>query len=250
MLVTFDPVLLCAPPYPTFINSFLVNVYGSKHKQKILEKATGNHSSTLPKKTTMAATNREWENEAPRLDDSKLATGEGRSTVTSTCIQNGAGGLKPQGDSPADVDAEERTAENRRSLREMMRIGTWNERTMNQGKLDIMKRDMERTGVDLVGITEMRWTGMGHFMSDEYEVFYCGQDTLRRNGVAFICTDEIRRCFMGFNPVSNRIVTIRLQCKPVNMTVLQVCAPTSTAEEEEKEDFYEKVQHVVDDISR
>ena len=98
----------------------------------------------------MAATNRqnaiESENEAPRLDDSKLATGEGRSTVTSTCIQNGAGGLKPQGGSPADVDAEERTVENRRSLRERMRIGTWNVRTMNQGKLDIMKREMERTG--------------------------------------------------------------------------------------------------------
>ena len=81
----------------------------------------------------MAATNREnaieSENEAPRLDD--LATGEGRSTVTSTCIQNGAGGLKPHGVSPADVDAEERTAENRRSLREKMRIGTWNVRTMN-----------------------------------------------------------------------------------------------------------------------
>ena len=84
----------------------------------------------------MAATNRqnviESENEAPRLDDSKLATGEGLSTVTSTCIHNGAGGLKPQGESPADVDAEERTVENRRSLREGMRIGTWNVRTMNQ----------------------------------------------------------------------------------------------------------------------
>ena len=166
----------------------------------------------------MAATNREnaieSENEAPRLDDSKLATGEGRSTVTSTCIQNGAGGLKPQGGSPADVDAEERTAENRRSLREKMRIGTWNVRTMNQGKFDIMKREMERTGVELMGISEMRWTGMGHFMSDDYEVYYCGQETLRRNGVAFICTDEIRRCVMGFNTVSDRIATIRLQCKP------------------------------------
>ena len=202
----------------------------------------------------MAATNREnaieSENEAPRLDDSKLATGEGRSTVTSTCIQNGAGGLKPQGGSPADVDAEERTAENRRSLREKMRIGTWNVRTMNLGKLDIMKREMERTGVELMGISEMRWTGMGHFMSDDYEVYYCGQETLRRNGVAFICTDEIRRCVMGFNPVSDRIATIRLQCKPVNMTVLQVYAPTSTAEEGDMEEFYEKVQHVVDEIPR
>ena len=184
------------------------------------------------------------------MDDSKLATGEGRSTVTSTCIQNGTDGLKLRGGSPADVDAEERTAENRRSLREKMRIGTWNVRTMNQGKLDIMKREMERNGVELLGISEMRWTGMGHFMSDDYEVYYCGQETLRRNGVAFKCTDEIRRCVMGFNPVSERIATIRLQCKPVNMTVLQVYTPTSTAEEGDMEEFYEKVQHVVDEIPR
>ena len=155
------------------------------------------------------------------LDDSKLATGKGRSTVTSTCIQNGAGGLKPQGGTPADVDAEERTSKNRRSVRERMRIGTWNVRTMNQGQLDIMKGEMERTGVDSVGISEMRWTRIGHFMSDEYDVYYCGQEPLRRNGVAFICTDEIRRCVMGFNPVGNIIATIRLQCKPVNMTVLK-----------------------------
>ena len=204
----------------------------------------------------MAATNREngieSGNEAPRLDDSKskLTTGEGRSTVTSTSIQNDAGGLKPQGGSPADADAEERTAENRRSLRERMIIGTWNVRTMDQGKLDIMKSEMEMTGVDIMGISEMRWTGMEHFMSDEYEVYYCGQVTLRRNGVAFICTDEIRRCVMGFNPVSDRIATIRLQCKPVNMTVLQVYAPTSTAEEGYIEEFYEKVQHVVDERRR
>ena len=65
--------------------------------------------------------------------------------------------------------------------------------------------------------------------------------------MAFICTDEIRRCVMGFNPVSDRL---RLQCKPVNMTVLQVYAPTSTAEEDEMEDFYETVQHLVDEIPR
>ncbi len=85
---------------------------------------------------------------------------------------------------------------------ERMRIGSWNVRTMNQGKLDIMKREMERTGVDLMGIIEIKWMGKGHFMSDTYEVYYCGRDTLRRNGVAFICTDEIRRCVMGFNPVA------------------------------------------------
>ena len=85
-----------------------------------------------------------------------------------------------------------------------------------------MKREMEMTGADIAGISDMKLTGMGHFMSDKYEVYYCGQDTLRRNGVAFICTDDIRRCVMGFNPVSDIIATIHLQCKPANMTVLQV----------------------------
>ena len=126
-------------------------------------------------------------------------------------------------------------------------------RSMNQGKLDVVKREMERIYVNLLGVSEMKWTGMGHFKSDNHEVYYCGQDAQRRNGVASICTDEIRRCVMGFNPVikkSDRIATIRLQCKPVNMTVLHVYAPTSTAEDEEMEELYEKVQHVVDEIPR
>ena len=72
-----------------------------------------------------------------------------------------------------------------RNLREVMRIGTWNVRSMNQGKLDIVKREMERTGVHMMGVSEMKWTGMGHFKTDDYEVYYCGQDTRRRNGVAF-----------------------------------------------------------------
>ena len=109
---------------------------------------------------------------------------------------------------------------------------------------------MERIDVNLLGVSEMKRTGIGHFTSDNHEVYYCGQDAQRRHGVAFICAYEIRRCVMGFNPVSDRITTIRLQCKPVNMTVLQVYAPTSTAEDEEMEEFYEKVQHVVDEIQR
>ena len=131
-----------------------------------------------------------------------------------------------------------------------LRIGTWNVRSMSQGKLDIVKREMERIDVNLLAVSEMKWTGMGHFKSDNHEVYYCGQDAQRRNGVAFICKDEIRRCVMGSNPVSDIIATIRLQCKQVNMTALQVYAPTSTAEEEEMEEFYEKVQHVVDEIPR
>ena len=219
-----------------------------------LEKATGDHSTIHPKRTTMVAkkgdNDIELEDESPRLEGSDLDTGEGRTTVTSTCSEDDAGVLKPQGGTAVDNATTERTVVSHRNLREKMRIGAWNVRSMNQGKLDIVKREMERIDVNLLGVSEMKWTGMGHFKSDNHEVYYCGQDAQRRNGVAFICTDEIRRCVMGFNPVSDRIATIRLQCKPVNMTVLQVYAPKSTAEEEEMEEFYEKVQHVVDEIPR
>ena len=58
---------------------------------------------------------------------------------------------------------------------------------------------MEKTDVDMLGISEMKWTGMGQFTSDEHEIYYCEQDTLTRNGVAFICNNKLRRCVMGFN---------------------------------------------------
>ena len=119
---------------------------------------------------------------------------------------------------------------------------------MNNGNFEVVKREMARTGVELLGISEMKWTGMGHFTSDEYEIYYSGQETLKRNGVAFICNNEIRRCVPGFNPVDDRIATLRIQCKPINITVVQIYAPTSSAEEEDSDAFYDKVQSVLDQI--
>ena len=178
------------------------------------------------------------ENETPRMEGSNLDTGEGRTTAASTCSKNEAGVLKPQGGTLADDATTERTVVSHRNLREVMRIGTWN------------VRSMERTGVHMMGVSEMKWTGMGHFKTDDYEVYYCGQDTRRRNGVAFICTDELKRCVLGFNTISDRVITIRLQCKQVNMTVIQIYAPTATAEDEEIEHFYEMVQKVVDETPK
>ena len=105
---------------------------------------------------------------------------------------------------------------------------------------------MEKTDVDLLRISEMKWTGMVHFTSDEHELYYCGQDTLKRNGVAFICNNKLRRCEMGFISVNDRFSTIRIQCKPINITVVQVYAPTSSSEKEDIETFYETVQSVID----
>ena len=104
-----------------------------------------------------------------------------------------AGVLTPQGGTTVDNATMERTVVSHRNLREKMRLRTWYVRSMNQGKLDIVKREMERIDVNMLGVSEMKWTGMGHYKSDNHEVYYCGQDAQRRNGVAFICTDEVRR---------------------------------------------------------
>ena len=74
-----------------------------------------------------------------------------------------------------------------------MSIGTWNVRTLNNGNLEVVKREMEKIDVDLLGISEMIWTGMGHLTSDEHDIYYCGQETLKRNGVAFICNNKRTR---------------------------------------------------------
>ena len=102
--------------------------------------------------------------------------------------------LKPQGGTAADNATTERTVVSHRNLREKMRIGTWYVRSMNQGKLDIVKREMERIDVNLLEVSEMKWTGMGHFKSDNHEVYYSGQDAQRRNGVAFMCRGRGGAC--------------------------------------------------------
>ena len=87
----------------------------------------------------------------------------------------------------------------------------------------------------------MKWTG-----EHEDEIYYCGQEILKCNGVEFICNNKLRRYVMGFNPVNDRIATISIQRKPINITVFQVYAPTSSSEEEDIEYFYETVQYVID----
>ena len=88
------------------------------------------------------------------------------------CIETPLPGvLNPQGGTAADNATTERAVVSHRNLREKMRIGTRNVRSMNQGKLDIVNREMERIYVNLLGVSEMKWTGMGHFKSDNHEVY-------------------------------------------------------------------------------
>ncbi|XP_062858811.1 craniofacial development protein 2-like, partial [Trichomycterus rosablanca] len=131
-------------------------------------------------------------------------------------------------------------------IRYIIRLGTWNVRTMNQGKLDIVKAKMDRTGLDLLRISELKWTQSGHFQSNEHWVYYSGNDNQRRNGVAFILNQRLANTVLKYNTVSDRVISIRLQGAPIHVTVIQVYSPTTDAKEEDVELFYEQVQEEID----
>ena len=118
-------------------------------------------------------------------------------------------------------------------------IGTWNVRSMNQGKLEVVKQEMARLNIDILGISKQRWTGMGEFNSDDHYIYYCGQESLRRNGVAIIVNKRVQNAVLGCNLKNERMISVCFQGKPFNITVIQVYAPNSKAEEAEVEQFYE-----------
>ena len=125
-------------------------------------------------------------------------------------------------------------------------IGTWNVRSMNQGKLEVVKKEMARVNVDILGIRELKWTGMGEFNSDDHYIYYCGQESLRRNGVAIIVNKRVRNAALGCYLKNNRMISICFQGKPFNITKIQVYARTSNAEEAEVKWFYEDLQDLLE----
>ena len=117
---------------------------------------------------------------------------------------------------------------------------------MNQGKLEVVKQEMTRVNVDILGIRELRWTGMGEFNSDDHYIYYCGQEPLRRNGVAIIVNKRVLNAVLGCNLKNDRMISVHLQGKPFNIMVIQLCALTSNTEEAEVEQFYEEVQDILE----
>ena len=117
---------------------------------------------------------------------------------------------------------------------------------MNQGKLEVVKQEMARMNIDILEISELKWAGMGEFHSDDHYIYYCGQESLRRNGVAIIVNKRVCNAVLGCNLKNDRKISIRFQGKPINITVIQVYAPTSNAEEAEVEQFYEDLQNLLE----
>ena len=115
---------------------------------------------------------------------------------------------------------------------------------MNQGKLEVVKQEMAGVNINIVGISELKWTGMGEYNSDDHYIYYCGQESPRRNGVAIMVNKRVRNAILACNLKNDRMISVRFQGKPFNITVIQVYAPTRNAEEAEVEQFYEDLQDI------
>ena len=105
---------------------------------------------------------------------------------------------------------------------------------------------MARVNVDILGISELKWTGMGECNSDDHYIYYCGQESLRRNGVAIIVNKRVQNAVLGCNLKNDRMISVEFQGKPFNITVIQVCALMSNAEEAKVEGFYEDLQDLLE----
>ena len=97
---------------------------------------------------------------------------------------------------------------------------------MNQGKLEVVKQEMARVNVDILEISELKWTRMDEFNSDDHYIYYCGQESLRRNGVAITVNKRVQNAVLGCNLKNDRMISVHLQGKPLNITVIQAYGPT------------------------
>ena len=108
---------------------------------------------------------------------------------------------------------------------------------MNQGKLNMVKQEMAIANIDILGISELKWMGMGKFNADDHYIYYCGQESLRRNGVALIDNRRIWNAVLGCNPKNDWMILVNFQGKPFNITVIWVYSPTTNPKEAKVEEF-------------
>ena len=117
---------------------------------------------------------------------------------------------------------------------------------MNQGKLEVVKQEMARVNVNILGINKLKWTGIGEFNSDDHYIYYCRQESLRRNGVAIMVNKRVQNVVLGINLKNDRMISVRFQGKPFNITVIQLYVPNSNVEEAKVERIYEDLQDLLE----
>ena len=131
------------------------------------------------------------------------------------------------------------------AIKEQHGTGTWNVRSMNQGKLEVVKQEMARVNIDILGISELKWTRMGKFNSADHHICYGGQESLRRNGVAIIVNKSLKCSTWMQSQKQQNDLCFHFQGKPLNIMVIQAYAPISNAEEAEVEWFYVDLQDLL-----
>ena len=176
--------------------------------------------------------------ELPRLVGAQYATGD---QWRNNCRKNEE--TEPKQHPVVDVTGDGSKVQ---CWKEQYCIGTWNVKSTNQSKLEIVKQEMARVNIDILGISELKWTGKGEFNSDDYGIYYCGQESLRRNAVAIIVNKRVWNAVLECNLKNDRMISVRFQGKPLNIIVIQVYAPTSNAEGVEVEWFYEDKQDLLE----
>ena len=116
---------------------------------------------------------------------------------------------------------------------------------MNQGKLDMVKQEMARVNINILGIHELKWTGMGEFNSDDHYTYYCVQEPLRRNRIALIVNKQVWNAVLECSVKNNRMILVYFLCKPFNIPIIQAYAPITDAKEAEVDQFYKVLQDLL-----
>ena len=117
---------------------------------------------------------------------------------------------------------------------------------MNQGKLKVVKQAMPRVNIDILGINELKWGEVGEFNSDDHYIYHCGQESLRRNGIAIIVNKRVQNAVLGCNLKNDKMLSVHFQGKLFNIVVIQVYVPTCNAKEAEVEWFYEDLKDLLE----
>ena len=135
---------------------------------------------------------------------------------------------------------------------EKMTIGTWNVRTLYAcGKMKELEHELSRYRWEIIGLSEVRWTGFGEMVTEDgHKMWFSGHETRHEHGVAFIVRKEVIGCILSCTPVSSRIITLRVSARPKNVTIVQAYAPTTDHEDQEVEAFYEELENTIKKIPK
>ena len=209
-----------------------------------------NHTAPLCQENIMM--NKAYENKtmSPTNESFRL---EGELSATEEESRNNAGNInRNDGSSPKpekgshDPDADEKGNVRRLNT---ARIGTWNVRTLlDVGKIHLLTQELRRLKCNICGVSETRWSGKGHFttLGNSHTIYFSGKETRGTEGVAILIDQKTNRHVMGYNPISERLISIRVNARPTPITILQCYAPTSAADEDTCDNFYDELQQAID----